>query len=881
MKIESVRIINGANVYSHQPVIVARLDLEKLKGTESRDAADFNPRLLERLPGLRKHFCDAGKPGGFVRRLHNGTHFNHVIEHIAIELLAQAGLAPRDKKICNKDERDDSLAVIETTAVETTRYLMPLAADFADAIIKEKSFSFEEKITEAKNIASDTELGPSGQAIVGAAEKRGIPWARENEYGLVQLGYGKNLHFVQSAVTDQTSRIAAGLASDKDETKRRLEKFSIPVPLSEVVLTEAEAVEALKSIGAPVAVKPLDGRQGKGVSLNLSTADEVISAFRVAREFSRKILIEELFEGKNYRVLIVGGKMVAASERLPCHIEGDGRHMIAELIEIENRNLMRAEGHEKPLTPIKITSVLLAALLKEGWILEDVPEDGEQITLRAGMNLLTGGTAKDVTDEVHKSVKTLCERAARIINLDICGVDLALKDISAPVPKKSGGIITINAAPDLRIHCFPAEGKPRDVGGAIVEMLYPNDAPSRIPIVAITGTNGKTTVTRMISHVLLETKLNIGTTTTDGILFNGESIVFGDTTGPASARTILGDKAVDIAVLETARGGILKRGLGWDWADVGVVTNITEDHIGQDGIESVKDLVNIKSLVAERVRENGTLVLNADDPESAGIVNRPAVIQTNRKIVYFALSEENFIVKPHLKKGETAYFVRDNWIYEASGEALTRIVETTAIPVTMNGTADFQIQNAMAAIAASRALHLSPEKIADALGKFQGDKHNPGRNNLYKVGAGYVLVDYGHNTDGFAAVCRMARRWTGKTVTAIIGLPGDRDNRIIEEAAQVAARGFNRVIVTEEVNPRGRARGGMAGLLCGAIKREKPGANCEIIFDEIEAFSKALAQMRKDEVIVIFYRQRDLILEILTRNRAVSVSSFEETIGVN
>ena len=879
MKIESIKALNGANVYSHEPVVVMRLDLEDLKGCKSVEIEGFNRRLLDALPELGEHYCTLGKPGGFVERLNSGTHFNHVVEHIAIEMLAQAGLGERKKKKCTGDERDDSKAVIETTTIETTRYVMPAAAEFAEAIIKETSFAVEEKIIRAKDIAADTELGPSGRTIVEAAEKRGIPWTRENNYRLVQLGCGRNLHLIQAALTDKTSHIAVGLAGDKDATKQLLGKFSIPVPGGEVVRTEAEAVEALRLIGAPVVVKPLDGRQGKGVSLNLSTPEEVVEAFHIAREFSSKVLVEELFEGKNYRVLVVGGKMVAASERLPCHIEGDDQHTIAELIEIENRNQLRGEGHEKPLTQIKVTPILIAAMLKEGRTLEDVPEAGEQVMLGGGMNLSTGGTARDVTDAVHRSVKTLCERAARIINLDVCGVDLVIKDISAPVPKEKGGIIEVNAAPGLRMHAFPSEGKPRDVGGAIIEMLYPNDAPSRIPIVAITGTNGKTTVTRMTAHILLETKLNVGATTTDGILFNGESIVFGDTTGPVSAGKILSDRAVDIAVLETARGGILRRGLGYDWADVGIVTNITEDHIGQDGIESVADLVNIKALIAERVRENGTLVLNADDVESAGLVNRPAVRQTKKKIVYFALSESNPIVKKHLETGGTAYFVRDDCIYEASGEAFVRIVETTAIPVTMNGTADFQIQNAMAAIAASRALDVAPEKIANALGNFKSETHNPGRSNLYKVGAGHVLVDYGHNTDGFAAICRMAGNWTGKIVTAIVGLPGDRDNRIIEEAARVAARGFNRVIVTEEVNPRGRAPGEMAKLLCDAVKREKPGADCEIIFDEIEAFSKTLAQMRKDEVIVIFYRQKKLILEILARHGAVPVSSFEETGG--
>ncbi|HLM03138.1 MAG TPA: cyanophycin synthetase, partial [Pyrinomonadaceae bacterium] len=580
MRIELLRAFTGASIYSDRPVLLMELDLEDLKGKESREISGFNAKLLELLPDLQEHFCDAGRRGGFVERLREGTHFNHVVEHVAQELLTRAGFDHRRGKFCNGDEKDDSRAIVETTTVETTRYLMPVAAELVEAVIEEKEFYIEEKITEAKDIAASSELGPSSLAIVEAAEKRGIPWRRENLSSLIQLGYGKNLRHVQAAITDATSIIGADLAKDKDLTKQRLLDFSIPVPEGEIVRSEREAVRALEYIGAPVVVKPLDGRQGKGVSLNLKTPEEVAEAFRIAREYSRKVLVEELFEGKNYRVLVVGGKMVAASERVPCGVEGDGRHTVAELIEIENQNPLRGEGHEKPLTKIKIDPVLLTAMRKEGWKMDDVPPAGERVSLCAGMNLSTGGTARDVTDEVHPSVKSLCERAVRVINLDICGVDLVLEDISAPMPKEKGGVIEINAAPGLRMHAYPTEGKPRDVGGAIVEMLYPNGKAARIPIISITGTNGKTTVTRMISHILAGENLNVGMTTSTGIYLNGELFVKGDTTGPISARTILGDKAVDVAVLETARGGIVRRGLAYDWSDISVLTNISEDHIG-------------------------------------------------------------------------------------------------------------------------------------------------------------------------------------------------------------------------------------------------------------------------------------------------------------
>ncbi|HEY8562469.1 MAG TPA: cyanophycin synthetase [Pyrinomonadaceae bacterium] len=875
MKVETIRIINGANVYSHRPVAVMRLDLEDLRGRKSREIEDFNRRLVEALPELKKHFCDRGHEGGFIERLEEGTGLHHVIEHVALELLAQTGFADQDRRTgCRGDEKDDSKAVVETTTVETTRYLMPIAAELTDAILREKTFFAEEKIVAAKDIAADSELGPSTAAIVRAAEKRGIPWTRENDYSLIQLGYGKNLHYVQAAVTDRTSALGADLAGDKDETKKRLDKFSIPVPEGEIVRTEEEAVAALEAVGAPVVVKPLDGRQGKGVSLNLSSPEEVAAAFRHAREYSRKVLVEELFGGKNYRVLVVDGVMVAASERLPCYVTGDGKHTIAELIEIENRNPLRGEGHEKPLTKIKITPILTAAMEKEGLKLEDVPAAGKRAMLCGGMNLSTGGTARDVTDAVHPTVKSACERAARVVNLDVCGVDLVLEDIAAPLPKEKGGVIEINAAPGLRMHTDPSEGKPRDVGAAIVEMLYPAGAPARIPIISVTGTNGKTTVTRMISHVLAISGASVGTTTTDGIFLNGQEIVRGDTTGPVSAKTILGDRAVQVAVLETARGGIVRRGLGYDWSDISVLTNISEDHIGQDDIHSIDDLINIKALLAERVRAGGTLIVNADDPNSLRVLERAKVKTPARRIVFFSLDENNAILREHLAAGGLAYFPQNGQITEAHGKISQPLLKSADIPVTMNGAAEFQVANVLAAVAACRAYGLAATALA-SLKSFDNAAHNPGRNNLYRVGSGYALIDYGHNPGAFEAICKMAANWKGFSVTGIIGVPGDRDDELIVSAARVAARGFQRIVIKEDTDLRGRRKGEVARLLCETVNREAPDRSCTIVLDEVRAFAETLAEMRENEIVVVFYDKLAPVLEVLAQNGAVPAAAIE------
>jgi cyanophycin synthetase len=876
MKIELIRTFAGVNAYSHRPVILMEIDLEELKGKESLEIPDFNRRLLEFLPNLREHYCDAGEAGGFVERLSDGTHFNHVIEHVAMELLSLAGFDRRRGKFCTGNEKDDSRAVIETTMVETARYLMPAGADLVEAVLADQTFSVEEKILEAREIAAETELGPSAATVVEAAERRGIPWRRENLSSLIQLGYGKNLHLVQAAITDRTSVIGADLAKDKNLTKERLLDFSISVPDGEIVRTETQAVRALEAIGAPVVVKPLDGRQGRGVSLNLRTADEVVEAFRIAREYSRDVLVEELFEGKNYRVLVVDGKLIAASERIPCGVVGDGRHTIAELVELENQSPMRGDGHEKPLTKIKLDSIILAFIEKAGRKLEDVPPAGERVDLCAGTNLSTGATARDVTGEVHESVKTTCERAARVINLDICGVDLVVRDISAPMPKEKGGVIEINAAPGLRMHAYPTEGEPRDVGGAIVEMLYPDGKSARIPIISITGTNGKTTVTRMISHVLNDGRRTVGTTTSTGIFLNGEQIAEGDTTGPISARTVLGDKAVDVAVLETARGGIVRRGLAYDWSDISVLTNISEDHIGQDGIDSIDDLIGVKSLIAERVRAGGTLILNADDETSRLVLAREKVKSIERRIVFFSLDENNPRVREHVERGGTAYVWKNDLIVELDGSESRPVVAPRELPATLGGTADFQIANSMAAIAAARAYGLAREEIAERLKTFRTDRNNPGRNNLYKVGRGHVLVDYGHNTDGFAAVCRMVSRLGKQTTTGIVSIAGDREDRFVKEAAVIAAGCFQRVIATEDVDLREREPGEIPRLICQAVKEANPDCPCEIIPDELEAVNKAIGEMRENELIVIFYDRLSEILEILEKNRAVAVSSFEE-----
>src|SRR5690349_12637872 len=850
MKVESIRTLHGPNVYSYRPVLLMSLDLGELAERESRSFHGFNESLLSLLPGINNHHCSLGRPGGFVTRLDEGTYFGHIVEHVALELTELISIGRSHGKT-RHDTGSIYNVAIEFRSEKASTYLLQQAVKLVEALVRKKSFQLEPVLEEAKRLVLDADVGPTTRAITEAAERRGIPSRRDGTGNRIQLGYGKYLHYVQAAMTDQTSAIAVELAQDKDETKERLERNGIPVPKGKVVYTLKEANKAADEIGRPVVVKPVNGRQGCAVSLEVGTAAEMKVAFQAAKEFSSAILIEEMFGGRNYRVVIVGGRMVAASERLLPHVIGDGISAIRDLIAIENRNPLRGDGHEKPLTKIKVDSDVITHLQHVGMSLDTIPTRGEHVTLSNRSNLSTGATAQDVTDKVHPSIARMCERAARLIGLDVCGVDLVIPDIDTPV--KSGGVIELNASPGLRMHHFPSAGMARDVGQAVVDAIFPPGAPSRIPIISITGTNGKTTVTRMIGHVLSRTGLCVGMTTTDGIYIDGERVVDGDTTGPQSAQVVLADPAVEAAVLETARGGILRRGLGYDWSDIGVLTNISDDHVGQDGIKSVEDVVYIKSLVAERVKEGGTLILNADDEHLAKLMESERVNRVPKKVIYFSLDENNPVVKSHVDAGCTAYFAKNKRLIEAEGETQHTLGDISMLPVMMNGAAAFQMHNLLATIAACRAFGVEQDVLLKSLIGFSSCGNNPGRANLYRLNGGHVMVDYGHNTEAFDAICRMTSAWNDRQVTGIISVPGDRDDSIIDRAARAAAKGFDRVIVREDRDLRGRKPGDVANILSRAIRETSPATQCEVILDEIEALRQAVSRMVKNEVIVVFY----------------------------
>jgi cyanophycin synthetase len=871
MRIEHIRTITGPNVISHNPVLVMRLDLEDLTEKESYEVPGFVDRLIAALPGIHEHVCGRGHAGGFIERLREGTYFGHVVEHVALELTDRAGISVNRGKTIGAGPANLYDVCVEYKNEAGMKRLLQIAVELVQALIEDRPYAIDEQMPAILNLIRDTDLGPSTRAIVEAAERRGIPVTRLSEDSLVQLGHGCRRKFIQAAMTSDTNVIAVDTAGDKSLTKSLLARAAVPTPAGRVVDSIEAAERAFEELGAPVVVKPLDGNQGKGVSLDLCTAEQVGYAFEIAQQISHHVVVEELLRGRDYRVLVIDGRMLAACERLPARVVGDGRRSIQELIDDSNRDPRRGDGHSKPMSLITVDRILVGSLTKQGYTLDSVPAEAAAVILRENANLSTGGTAIDVTDHVHPSMQQICERAARAIGLDICGVDLVVPDISQPL--SAGGVVEVNAAPGIRMHLFPSEGEPRDVASEIVRLLYPKGN-GRIPIVSITGTNGKTTVTRLIAHILGQTNSRIGMTTTDGIWIGGKQIASGDTTGPRSAATVLFDPEVEVAVLETARGGIVRNGLGYDWSDVAVMTNIQPDHIGQDGIETVEDILRIKSVVAERVHEGGALVLNADDELLCTVPERPKVSRVPKKIVWFAMEAANPTVDAARRAGGAVYFCEDGYITEAIGESRRRVMDVPAIPMTFRGLARFQIQNAMAAVAACRALGIGVAQIRSGLRAFVADEHNPARANLFAVAGGYVLFDYGHNSAAFDAICDTARAWPNDDRVCVLGVPGDRADRIIREAGAAAARGFERIIVREDHDRRGREPGEVPRLLIEGIRSERPDATIETVSDEREAISRALDTGGPDSLVVAFCDDCDAVREYLASRGAVAVSTL-------
>lgn len=864
MIIMDIQCLRGRNIYSHKPVMKLLLDIGELYKEPTNRYGNFNERLLEMFPGLKKHFCSTGYEGGFAERLVEGTYVAHVTEHLILEMQSMAGYELTYGRTRIQVEPSIYSVIFqyedEGCAMECARAAVEIIGALAEGL----PVDHEGLLKGVLSVSRQTRLGPSTRAIYEEAVRRGIPVARIGNGSLLRLGLGKHSRVLESSLPDSTSCISADMAGDKQLTKQLLGDHMIPVPEGEVAYNEEMAMAVGERLGYPVVVKPLDSNQGKGVTLGIRDREGVRRAFREAAGYSRAAIVEKHIRGRDFRILVTGNRVSAVAERKPPSVTGDGRHTIGELVEMENRNPLRGEDHEKPLTRIRLDEVAKELLMRKGMNPHTIPQEGEMVHLRENGNLSTGGNARDCTGEIHAANCEIAVRAAKIMGLDIAGIDMTAEDIGVPVDGNNGAVIEVNAAPGLRMHLMPTLGKPRNVAGDILDLMFPQDKPVSIPVISITGTNGKTTTTRLIRHTLAAMGWTVGMTSTSGIYVGDDCIQKGDTTGALSARLVLAHKSVEAAVLETARGGMVRRGLGYDLADVGVVVNISEDHIGADGIHTLEDMAYAKALVVEAIKPDGHAVLNADDPMTGYLLKRVV-----SKVLLFSRDGENPMMARHLEGGGKAVITDGGMIYLLCQETRLPLMEIADIPITYGGRVECNIENSLAAISALYALDIPIHHIRKGLRSFMPDvATNPGRFNIFQLGDFKVMLDYCHNTAGFNAVLSFIRKLEEVRLVGVIGMPGDRLDRNIREVGELLRGVFDKVYIKEDGDLRGRMPGKTAGILYDALTGENPSTEeAQIIHSEVQALDTALWNAKAGDLIVMFYENFEGAMEVINRHK--------------
>ena len=860
MKILESRFYEGRNIWSPRPVLQAQLFLSLREQVPTSEISGFNETLAVHLPGLAEHACSRGYAGGFLERLHEGTYLGHVVEHVALEVQSAAGFPVSFGKTLGGNVPDTWDLVISCRTPELGTAALETAVGLVSAVLEGRPYETGAALERLEAVGDASCPGPSTGSILEGCRRRGIPVLSLGEDSLYQLGYGCCGRVIQATMTSRTSAIAVGICCDKVQTKRLLAASSLPVPWGSVATTLPDAQAAALALGYPVAVKPCHGNQGKAVSLNLANLKEVSAAFRIAQHYDQQVLVEEYVQGRQYRLLVIGNRLAAAAERFPAAVRGDGARSVRELADLANQDPCRGEGHTRALTRLSIDPAAILVLARQGYAPDSIPPRGAPVLLRDNANLSTGGTAEDVTALVHPENAYLAVQAALLLGLDVAGIDLVTPDIAAPVRKTGGRIIEVNAAPGFRMHLNPSGGVPRPVGQTLVDYLFPPGCAASIPVISVTGTNGKTTTVRLLGHIFQQQGKSVGMATTGGIYINTSCVCKGDTTGPNSARTVLRDPAVEVAVLETARGGILRAGLGYDLADVAVVTNIASDHLGQDGIETLEDLFWIKSLVAEAVKKDGYVVLNADDSFAARFAQR-----TRANLVYFSMYGNNLLVRRHLSTGGCAVFAKDGSVYFCRGEEAVRIIGLKAIRAGMGGRALHNLENALAATAAACVCGLHPAVIRHGLRTFGTElAHNPGRLMVRRMGRVMVIVDFGHNASAFRRIAEFARSLKPRRLLGVVGVPGDRGDDQIEVAGEALGAAFDELFIKEDNDLRGRTPGETAGLLYkGACRAGLPQVCLNLIPGEAEAAQEAFRRAQPGDVLVIFYENLEVVLAVL------------------
>lgn len=811
-----------------------------------------NERALDNLQGfetrLRSRFPQLSP---LSNTPHEPVSLAHALEVCTRDLQAQAGCPVAFSRTMSTPDEGVYIVVVEYTEEKVGRLALDLANKLCQSALINNGSHLEEYISQLQELDEDIRLGPSTASIVDAAIARGIPYQRLTEGSLVQLGWGSKQRRIQAAETSETSAIAESIAQDKDLTKRLLHAAGVPVPMGKIVTTADEAWETYLELKVPVAIKPRDGNQGKGVAVNISTREQIDIAFAAASKISSEVIVERYLPGQDHRFLVIGNQLVAAARREPPYVTGDGVHTVRELVDEVNKDPLRGDGHATSLSKIRIDEIAISTLKNQNLTPESVPAKGLRVTLRNNANLSTGGTATDVTDDVHPDLAASAIAAAQMVGLDICGVDVVCENVFKPLEEQGGGIVEVNAAPGLRMHLHPSYGKGRPVGEAIISTMFGPGEDGRIPTVAVTGTNGKTTTVRMMAHIFKEQGLRVGFTGTDGVYVNDRRIDTGDCSGPKSARNVLMHPDVDAAVLETARGGILREGLGFDRCHVAVVTNIGEgDHLGMNYINTAAEIANVKRVIVQNVAPSGMAVLNAADP----LVAKMAKVCPGQ-VTYFAKDVHHPIMAKHRAQGQRVIFVQNQHIIAAEGKKEFHI-PLSSIPITANGMISFQVENTMAVIGAAWALNISWDVISQALSSFVSDANSvPGRFNLFSYREATIIADYGHNPDAIAALSETISQMPAKKRMVVISGAGDRRDQDIRKQTEILGRHFDHVILYEDQCQRGRADGEVVAILREGLSDSKLVKKIEEIQGEFKAIDSAFNQIEAGDVCLVLVDQ--------------------------
>ena len=851
MDIRSINAMRGPNYWSvrRHKLIVMVLDLQEMEAYPSNKIEGFSDRLKAMFPSMYSHRCSEGCEGGFFMRVDEGTWMGHIIEHIALEIQTLAGMDTGFGRTRGYGEEGVYSVVFSFIEESVGRYAAKMAVDICEALIKGEAYDMTDDIQKMRELREDDRLGPSTGSIIEEAQSRGIPWIRLNKYSLCQLGYGANQKRIQATVTSETSSIGVELACDKEDTKYLLEQAEVPVPRGDIIRRERSLEEACRYVGYPLVIKPVDGNHGRGITVDIQNYEDALVGFHNAKDSSRSgaIIIEKFITGEDYRLLVINNVLVAAAKRTPAHVIGDGKSTVQELIDIVNSDPRRGFGHEKVLTQITTNELTLNIIKDAGYTLDSVLAKDEMLILKDTANLSTGGTAEDVTDIVHPSNVSMVERISKIIDLDICGIDIMTTDISKPLSETGGAVLEVNAGPGFRMHLAPTKGLPRNVAGHVIDKLFPNGKTGRIPIVAISGTNGKTTTTRLIAHMAKMNGHRVGYTTSDGVYIQNRLLMSGDCTGPASAEFVLKDPTVNYAVLESARGGLLRAGLGFKKCDIGIVTNVAADHLGLKGIHTVEQLAKVKGVIPETVLPDGYAILNADDDL---VYNMRRSLDCN--VALFSMDEENPRIKALQRIGGITALYENGYVTICRGEWKMRVMKAEDIPLTYGGKAKFMIQNVLPAILTANIQGMSIEDMKAGLETFiPSATQTPGRLNLFKFNNFSILLDYAHNPAGMRALQGFIEELDATVKVGIIAGIGDRRIEDNNEMGSIAAEMFDEIIIRQDKHLRGKSEEELISMLNEGIKRQDPNKKTTIIPSENEAITYAVKNAVKGSLIIL------------------------------